>query len=629
MKLNNLASAVSISLAALALTACGSDDSPSTSTPIVKQDDAAKKAEEVKKAKEAEEAKKAKEAAQKAEKENIDKLVKAALEAGLNANQANTLAQANKTLKADSLEFKKLLADAVKGQKQNSPISEVVTVTNPFIDNFDSSKVPSVSTAHYIRKEDSNYDRPANADKSASSGNSSFYNAEEQNPWLSNYAFGVEASKSTKKIIAVDATGEEVKSDGSAVGEAASLYTQTDGLKYQTADTANATTDVSYKYTDVRTLQTENAKNTLVNAAGLTDAIAEARAPKSAAAETDNKTGLVVYNSKSKVDAKTKSVAPAFGQEENVYKLDTKTKKLLAVNHTVESGDAIAPYAGSNPTANDFTTRIFGKNYKDLESSTKANQKTDNTYVALYNEKTGKASADLSDVQTARLQYVQYGRLSNNIDALSAKEKARDRSFIYRQYQEHGAPTTVDTYFYRGTHQTSVEDMKKVQAKGGVLQYFGHALTYGLGPNVPTKGSQHVPTAFGSTAKEATIGNFAQAKYDIAKNQVTGSIYNLVRKDETDTKAPFEKRDLATFDGGVSGNTVIGQSKKVGTEEVGSFTGSFYGPQANEFGGNIASITRAQGYAEPKWGAVFGAVLAKPKETPSSDIGNWSVGQAE
>lgn len=628
MKLNNLASAVSISLAALALTACGSDDNTSSGSAPIVQDDAAKRAaEEAAKKKAAEEAaKKAAEEAKKAEKENIDKLVKAALEAGLNANQANAIANANKTLKADSPEFKKLLADAVKAQKENSPISDVVTVTNPFIDNFDSSKVSSVSTAHYIRKEDSNYDVPANADKSASSGNSSFFNAAEQNPWLSNYAFGVEASKSSKKIIAVDATGEEVDNAGNQVTEAASLYTQTKGLEYKTADKQDKETPIKYTYAaDVRTLQAENVKNTDISAAGLTAAKAEANIPASTAPETDNKTGLVVYNSKSKYDAAKKSLAPAFGQEENSYKLD-KDNKLQAINQTVETATAAHGYAGSRETANNFTTRIFGKNYKDLESSTKADQKTDNTYVAPYNLETGKADAALNNVKTARLQYVQYGRLSNNIDALSAAEKDRERSFIYRQYQEHGAPTTVDTYFYRGTHQTTIDQMKEVQAKGGTLQYFGHALTYGLGPHVPTKGSQHVPTAFGGAKKEATIGNFAQAKYDIAKNQVTGSIYNLVRKDETDTKAPFERRDLATFDGGVSGNTVIGQSKKVGTEEVGSFTGSFYGPKASEFGGNIASITRKEGYAEPKWGAVFGTIL---HENQTSDIGNWSVGQSE
>lgn len=645
MKLNNLASAVSISLAALALTACGSDDNTNTSsTPIVKPDnDAAKQAEEAKKAEAA----------------NIKALSNAAIKEGLTPAQAENFAKANKQLKVGTPEFKQALAKAkeslkpkdtpkengntnntTEGHKSsapNNPISEKVTKTNTFIDAFDSSKVSSVSTAHYARHKDSNYDRPANPDKDGSSGNSSVFDATEENPYLSNYTFGVEAING--KVIAVDATGEVVvdaAGKGVKVDPARSPYEQvgnqkTNGLKYQIFDLKGNKKNISYTHADVKTLQEENKANTQVTLGGLTDAVKEAKL--ATGVKKGEKTGLVVYNSKSSSvvgSGKDKGyLSPSYGVEENIY------QNGISINHAGAKADAKLFSVASNDTANAFTTRIFGKNYQDYEAGATGVQKTDNTYVAKY-AKDGSVNLD-KDLKVSKLHHVQYGRLTNNIDALYTKPSTRaDRDFVYRQFEKHGAPTTVDTYFYRGTNQTSIEQMKAVQKKGGVLQYHGHALTYNIGPYVPKESKPgHVPTAFGIGKSSSTIGNFVQASYDTAKNTVSGSIYNLLNTDADNTTS-FKKQDLVTFTGNVNGNTVIGDSTKLGTNEKGSLTASFYGSGAEELGGNVSSIIRKDGYADPKWGAVFGATLEvvekpKPPVPPAKkeERGNYSTGQVK
>lgn len=116
----------------------------------------------------------------------------------------------------------------------------------------------------------------------------------------------------------------------------------------------------------------------------------------------------------------------------------------------------------------------------------------------------------------------------------------------------------------------------------------------------------------------STVGNFVEATFDAGKGKVTGSIYNFLNKDNSDKDQDFKKQNLATFAGDVYGNTVVGTSAKVGTNEVGSFTGSFFGVGASELGGNISSISREQGYGDAKWGAVFGA-------TRGTTVDNYSI----
>lgn len=270
----------------------------------------------------------------------------------------------------------------------------------------------------------------------------------------------------------------------------------------------------------------------------------------------------------------------------------------------------------ANPVANNFETRVFGKNYNDYLTGTEKTGQAVNTYKGAYDSR-----ERLSNITPETLQYVQYGRLTNNIDVL-ANANTSVVPKIYRQFQQHGADNSVDTYFYRGTHATSIAQMNALKAQGGNIQYYGHALTYGVGPKVQEAQTGTVPTAYGLGSSEATIGNFVQANYDIAKGTVKGSIYNFINDNvsSTTTNKDFKKQDLISFAGDVSGNTVIGTADKLGTTEKGTLTASFFGENANELGGSISSITREQGYGAQKWGAVFGA-------TQGSILSNFDTSQ--
>lgn len=276
-------------------------------------------------------------------------------------------------------------------------------------------------------------------------------------------------------------------------------------------------------------------------------------------------------------------------------------------------------YNASVNVANNHETRIFGKNFIDYESGKTGEQKTANTYKGAY----GSDNVLVTDgVVADTLQHVQYGRLTNNIDVLKEKNDKSPQTIVYRQFQEHGAPNSVDTYFYRGTHRTTLDQMKAVIAKGGEVEYYGHALTYGIGPKVEVTKAGSLPTAYGLASSEATIGNFVYAKYDTAKGTVAGDIYNFINTDVANKPDNFVKQKLVTFTGDVFGNTVVGKATKLSGNEEGSLTASFFGSQANELGGSISSITREQGYAQPKWGAVFGA---KAEIASDSGLSNWNV----
>lgn len=388
---------------------------------------------------------------------------------------------------------------------------------------------------------------------------------------------------------------------------------------------------------------------------------------------------LIVYNTKSKPVGHSKGKAlgykvPIYGKEENVYQLNEQTGKLEVINgvdiQSMRTGNAHSSwYTGrygawemlrsrnnaglitqfiaddngelrpnndlsllisgtgtaskfiGRQVANNDNVRIYGKNFLALEAGAEGEQLTNNTYTGKYN-----SDGTMTRIAPAKLHQVQYGRITNNIDTLTVNEaqKGKDEArLIFRQFQAHGAPNTVDTYFYRGTNHTTLDAMSAIKARGGTYRYHGHALTYNLGPYVNTApvGSGSIPTAYGSAVNMSagsTVGNFVEATFDAGKGTVTGSIYNFLNKDNSNKDQDFKKQNLATFAGDVYGNTVVGTSAKVGTNEVGSFTGSFFGKGASELGGNISSISREQGYGDAKWGAVFGA-------TRGTGIDNYSI----
>lgn len=399
------------------------------------------------------------------------------------------------------------------------------------------------------------------------------------------------------------------------------------------------------------------------------------------------RSGLIVYNNDSKEVALEKGQklgykVPSWGREENVYMMNEKTGRLEVVNG-VEPANLHNNISASQPAtkedrrqnpnpissraswlgarygaleatlngwynhdgkvttgagvgknsafdyavlvANNDSIRLFGKNMLGYDAGAEGEQKHNNTYIANYDELTGLMGIISAD----KLHHVQYGRLTNNIDLIS-KDSITDRTrILYRDFQSHGAPNTVDTYFYRGTGHTSLEQMATIKARGGSYQYFGHALTYNLGPYVNTaeiinNHSGGIPTAYGTQTQPikwssgSTIGNFVEAVFDASKSEVKGTIYNFLNQNVAQDENNFKKQTLASFEGNVFGNTVLGTANKTGTNEVGSLTASFFGEGAREIGGQISSISREQGYGDAKWGAVFGA-------TRGTTTGNYSV----
>lgn len=631
MKLNNIAYAVSISLAALALTACGNSGKKS-STPQTKpqtQQPAPNTNADAQK---------------EAEKQKIAAIAKfAEKEGNLSPEKAREFAEKYKGLALGSDELKKALEKAVKEQNAaaagsntaNSPISNVIVATNPTIDGFDTKNVPSVSTKHYVRHTDSTFDRYSNPSNLASSGDSTSKTI--TNPYLSNFVIASEAD-SNNKVYAIDSMGEEVvpkpkagnKHHGEKVEAKVTDYFQSEytvkigngsheprhyvreGLKIGSGATA-VTIDSKSPYA-IRTIQEENGRGLItdygndikVKADGKNSFLTWYNTGRLATdIDVHGKSGLVVYN-KGKL---------AYGAEENVYYIGhdgltyVEDRLHVAANKTKDGQDV----------ANNLSTRVFGKNYRDYEAGLTGKQLQNNSYVATIN---AQGVLD-GTIRTVPLQHVQYGRLTANIDALTedpTPNNKNDETLIYRQFAQHGSRGTVDTYFYRGTHSTTIEQMNAVKAKGGKLQYHGHAITYNLGPSVSAKDGG-LPTSYSN--KSNTIGNFVQATFDTKTNKVTGSIYNLVNN-TADLSKPnhFKQQDLVKFEGVVSGNTVAdGVSTKLGaTPEKGSFVASFYGKEAQEMGGNVSSVEKAKGFSDAKWGAVFGATVG---DTPR----NFSTGQ--
>lgn len=414
---------------------------------------------------------------------------------------------------------------------------------------------------------------------------------------------------------------------GNATGANANMRVPVYGVEeniYQNGEVINSVESRSKASTDAASLGAVNAavgaKFGVGNGANKAAAITAAEGAAAAGIITDTNTAArnPWFLSREMVMTRTLNDNKDYIYNEDfvgVAGASTKAKS----DGTVDALYDESGYTRSVNVANNHETRIFGKNFIDYEAGKTGSQTTANTYKGAY----GSNNVLVTDgVVADTLQHVQYGRLTNNIDVLREKNDKSPQIYAYRQFQEHGAPNSVDTYFYRGTNYTTLDQMKAVIAKGGEVEYYGHALTYGIGPKVEATKAGTVPTSYGLASSEATIGNFVYAKYDTAKGTVAGDIYNFINKDVANKPNDFVKQQLVTFTGDVFGNTVVGKATKLSGNEEGSLTASFFGSQANELGGSISSITREQGYAQPKWGAVFGA---KAEIASDSGLSNWNV----
>ena len=261
--------------------------------------------------------------------------------------------------------------------------------------------------------------------------------------------------------------------------------------------------------------------------------------------------------------------------------------------------------------ADSTTTRIFGRNYRSADL-------TDTPTIAnSYQQKDNVKGSDV--VKTIHLANVQYGRVSNNIDPLLTSEvqKTDTPYYVAAPYVARNGDKAVNTYFYRGLNETSIDQMNALAnaQKGQVLSYYGHALTYGINGVAGKNAADLNSNAPGADTFSTTLGDFVKADYDVSAKNVSGSIYNVKFKSDTTAtdlaNATGVRNNLVTFSGKVSGNSIIdGTSTNVVAGETGAFQGSFYGNAAQELGGSVNNISKDYGNA--KWGAVFGAQRAVP-----------------
>ncbi len=238
---------------------------------------------------------------------------------------------------------------------------------------------------------------------------------------------------------------------------------------------------------------------------------------------------------------------------------------------------------------------------------------------------TGEGLNAKYNVGALKLNNVQYGRVTGALDELTVDD-IKGKNYVSAQFADKnyaGNTTATDVYFYRGINETSLADMAALQTKGGVYQYAGHALMYGIDNsyNGEQGNGQSNSVAFGNAGD--AIGNFVQAEYDAGNATVKGSVYNIWDKGAENGR--FEQVDLVTFSGDVVGNSIVGgeadRTYSTGNDKA-AFKGSFFGKNAQELGGSFNSVT--EGYDKAAWGGVFGAQqLAKPTTptpTPTPEV---------
>ena len=262
------------------------------------------------------------------------------------------------------------------------------------------------------------------------------------------------------------------------------------------------------------------------------------------------------------------------------------------------------------------TTRIFGNKYRDVTNAAVTNSYRFTGNLNAANEYATDPSLGL---QAIKLNNVQYGRVTSNIDKLDNAATANKGDTTYYQSEisnagtriANGTPGQVDTYFYRGTGETNVADMKSFFANQGnidkgTVSYAGHAVMYGIDNTYHgNRGNPDTNAPGNGEIAKNGVGNLVQANVDIATKKITGSVFNVWTLNNG-AKDIYRKDDLVTFKGNINGNTAKGESQLAyGSKDKGAFKGSFFGAQAQEFGGSLNSIDDGL-YGKAAWGGVFG-----------------------
>ena len=282
-----------------------------------------------------------------------------------------------------------------------------------------------------------------------------------------------------------------------------------------------------------------------------------------------------------------------------------------------------------------LSTRIFGNRSVDLNNAATKNSARflgkvnaqgnyDITGLGLTAAENGTANK----FETTKLNNVQYGRVTSTIDKLEdSKLKAGTKYYqsvlVDTRNPVKAGNDTVDTYFYRGIGETTVAQMDALQAKGGKVEYAGHALMYGIDNAYHGNLGDPDSNSFGGTDKPvAGKGNFVQATVDMGNRTVEGNIFNVWQVTPAQGDDVFKQDKLVNFNGQIFGNTAKGESQLAyGDKDKGAFKGSFYGNQAQEFGGSVNSVDK--GYGNAAWGGVFGAnQVVPPTITPEDGNAN-------
>lgn len=274
------------------------------------------------------------------------------------------------------------------------------------------------------------------------------------------------------------------------------------------------------------------------------------------------------------------------------------------------------------------SSRIFGAYYRPGDN----NPGNNSHWLPIVNAKgedkklvAADQNALLALPQQIKLNNMQYGRVTANLDPLTDDEK---KNVVEDYFQINSTPNrivgraddkAVSQYFYRGINRT-------VTLPKGTIQYAGQALMYGIdnsyhgaGGADPKSNAIGLPDNGGEG-----IGNFVHATVDMDQGNVVGQVYNVwLRNDGNKT----EPDTLVTFNGKIAegSNTVAGTAKlayepKAGISKDADFQGSFYGKNAEEMGGAFNSVKeKVDGvgtFGKAGWGGVFGAKKIEDTTAP-------------
>lgn len=321
------------------------------------------------------------------------------------------------------------------------------------------------------------------------------------------------------------------------------------------------------------------------------------------------------------------------------FKFAPNRVAVMKAGSNTEFRNALSAVTGDVKHTDSRTKEILDKNTAStIESS--ASNGVEKNVAEVYGYRTFAEPGQFNDVpkdvagqnnlplENKQLVHVQYGRVTADLSNQTSFDEFREgigssdklKTYVV-DYGAFGAKGTEDHYFYRGINaidDKGLAELKKANNNKGVLQYYGHAVSYGLNDEYTGEGlSTNAPTAIqAGTAMKFVSGNHAVAHVDLASNHVEGAIYNTwldVSKaannaDDTTFNGEGTKKavDLVRFTGtlGSSGN-IAGTSVRQDNKKEGVFAANLYGANARELGGVVASNDKTP---TGKWGAVFGAI---------------------